>query len=61
MKNFAEIKKACDDFGFNRETSMEQCWNAGYQLGRRRWYWGPSWFVSFQGWINTQLSKWRAR
>ena len=59
MNNFAETKKACDDFGFNRDIAMEQCWNEGYRLGRRRWYWGPAWFVNFQGWLNTQLSKLR--
>lgn len=56
-RNFKSVLKACDDFKFNREITAEMCWNEGYRLGRKRWYWGPRWFVTLQGWINTQLSK----
>jgi hypothetical protein len=59
--NFRKTLSACQDFGFGLEITAEQCWNEGYRLGRRRWYWGPGWFVSFQGWVKTQLSKLRGR
>ncbi len=49
--------KKCQEFGFNEDITREMLWNEAYRLGRQRWYWGPSWFVSFQGWINTQISR----
>lgn len=57
MKNLKECYDKCKEFNFNEEITAEMCWNEGYRLGRRRWYWGPTWFVSLQGWINTQLQK----
>ena len=57
--NFSEVYKKCEEFGFNKEITAEMCWNEGYRLGRKRWHWGPSWMVTFQGWVNTQLSKLR--
>lgn len=55
--NFKETLKACQDFGFNEEITRETLWNEAYRLGRKRWYWGPHWFVSLQGWLNTKRSR----
>lgn len=55
--NFKECKAKCEEFGFNEQITQETLWNTAYQLGRDRWYWGPRWFVSFVGWLNTQRSK----
>lgn len=60
MKPFNSMKeclKACQDFEFNEEIIRETLWNEAYRLGRARWYWGPSWFVSLTGWFNTQKQK----
>ncbi len=55
--NYKETLDKCKKFNFNEEITREILWNTAYQLGRRRWYWGPYWFVSFIGWCNTQISK----
>ena len=47
----------CEDFGFGEEITRETIWNEAYRLGRRRWYWGPWWFVNVIGWVNTQKDK----
>lgn len=60
-ESFRDCYEACEHFQFDKETTAEQCWNMGYQLGRKRWYWGPAWFVTLQGWINTQISRLRGR
>jgi hypothetical protein len=58
--SYKECVKKCEEFGFSEEITRLTLWNEAYQLGRRRWYWGPKWFVSFIGWINTQRSKFKA-
>jgi len=55
--NFEETLAKCKEFGFNERVTQEILWNTAYQLGRKRWYWGPSWFVSVMGWFNTQKQK----
>jgi len=59
FKNFKEVLAAVErqDFEFRKDIAMQIAWNAGYALGRRRWYWGPRWFVALHGWINTQIQK----
>ena len=59
FNNFKDCLECCEDFGFDKQITAETCWNEGYRLGRRRWYWGPMWFSSVRGWINTQLSKFK--
>lgn len=59
--NLEETLEACKRHDFNEEITRETLWNTAYDLGRSRWYWGPRWFVSFQGWINTQLSKLKSK
>lgn len=54
---FETVYKACEEFGFDKQITAEMCWNEGYQLGRKRWHWGPHWMVASHGWINTQISK----
>lgn len=55
--NYKECLQRCKELDFNYEITKEILWNEAYRLGRARWYWGPSWFVSFIGWLNTQKSK----
>lgn len=55
--NYKETLEACKKHEFNEEITREMLWNTAYDLGRSRWYWGPRWFVSLQGWINTQIVK----
>lgn len=55
--NYKETLDKCKEFGFNEEITREVLWNEAYRLGRKRWYWGPSWFVTLTGWFNTQLEK----
>jgi hypothetical protein len=57
--NFKEVLAKCQEFGFNEEITREMLWNEAYRLGRSRWYWGPAWMVSLQGWLNTKLSRLR--
>lgn len=57
MRNLEETLEACHKMGFGPEITAETCWNEGYRLGRKRWYWGPHWFVGFVGWINTQKQR----
>lgn len=57
MRNLEETLEACHEMGFGPEITAETCWNEGYRLGRKRWYWGPHWFVGFVGWINTQKQR----
>lgn len=54
--NYQETLAKCREFGFNEDITRETLWNTAYQLGRKRWYWGPGWFVDLIGWINTQRS-----
>lgn len=35
----------CRDLGLSKELTEEMLWNAAYDLGRSRWYWGPRWIV----------------
>ncbi|HXJ76829.1 MAG TPA: hypothetical protein VNM37_28485 [Candidatus Dormibacteraeota bacterium] len=58
--NFDTMYRACKQFGFGDKLTAEQCWNAGYQLGRRRWHWGPAWMVSVHGWVNTQIDRFKS-
>lgn len=59
-KNFLQVYRECQEIGMTDPAAIAlHCWNEGYHLGRRRWYWGPWWFVTFQGWLNTQLAKLR--
>jgi hypothetical protein len=55
--NLKECVSKCEQFGFSEEITRETLWNEAYRLGRRRWYWGPSWLVSLTGWINTQRQR----
>ena len=55
--NLRETLQKCKDFGFNEEITRETLWNTAYWIGRDRWYWGPRWFVSVTGWVNTQIGK----
>lgn len=55
--NLKETLAKCEEFGFNDQITKETLWNTAYSLGRSRWYWGPSWFVSLTGWFNTQRAK----
>jgi hypothetical protein len=52
--------RACEEFGFNESITREILWNTAYKLGRDRWHWGPRWWVSTCGWINTRtrLLRW---
>lgn len=59
--DFEKTLEACKRFGFSEQITREMLWNEGYALGRKRWYWGPAWWVSVMGWVNTQLSKLRLR
>jgi hypothetical protein len=61
FKNLAQAIKACEEFKFNEQITRETLWNAGYELGRSRWYWGPDWCVSLQGWLNTRKQRWAHR
>lgn len=55
--NLQETINKCKEFGFNEQTTREMLWNEAYSLGRKRWYWGPSWFVTLTSRINTILYK----
>lgn len=55
--NYQECLSKCREFGFNEDITRETLWNEAYSLGRRRWYWGPSWFVSLTGRFNTWRQK----
>lgn len=56
---FERLYENCEHHAFSKRAMAEQMWNAGYNLGRRRWHWGPEWFVTFTGKINTLISRWR--
>ena len=53
MTTLKETLAKCKEFDFNEEITREVLWNTAYDLGRRRWYWGPKWFVDLTGWFNT--------
>lgn len=55
--NLKETLENCRKFNFNEEITREVLWNTAYDLGRSRWHWGPRWWVSFIGWVNTQRGK----
>lgn len=57
---FEELYKNCEEFGFDKRITAEMCWNEGYQLGRKRWYWGPHWWVEFHGWLKSP-KRWLAK
>jgi hypothetical protein len=59
--NLKETLDRCADFNFNKQITQEMLWNTAYQLGRSRWYWGPSWMVNLTGWINTKILKIKAK
>lgn len=56
---FERLYENCKHHAFDSRSIAEQMWNAGYALGRRRWYWGPQWFLPIYGKINTLISRWR--
>lgn len=56
-KEFDDAWNYCEKMDATKRSVAEVMFNTGYLLGRRRWYWGPSWWVSFIGWLNTQRSK----
>ena len=53
--NFRETLAKCREFEFSEELTREFLWNEAYRLGRERWYWGPRWWVNFQGWLKSKL------
>jgi hypothetical protein len=60
MKGFNSLKEtlaACEEYGFCKEITYETLWNEGYGLGRRRWYWGPMWFVDLKCWLKTRFRR----
>jgi hypothetical protein len=57
--NFEETYRLCKEFKFDESTTAEMCWNVAYQLGRKRWHWGPHWAVTLNGWKNAQV--WRLK
>lgn len=59
--DFEAIIEYCQNTGLGPEITAEMCWNGGYRLGRKRWYWGPSWMVDLRGWINTRIYALRNR
>ena len=52
--NFKETLAKCRELGWNEDLIREFLWNEAYTLGRKRWYWGPRWFVNLQGWFNSR-------
>ena len=59
-ENFESVYTACEEFGFNKKLTAEQCWNRGYALGRARWHWGPWWMVNVTGWVNTRIYRFKS-
>ena len=52
--NFKQTLAKCAELGLGEAFTRQTLWDEAYQLGRSRWYWGPSWMVKLQGWLNTR-------
>jgi hypothetical protein len=50
-----ETLAKCKEFEFSEQITREMLWNEAYQLGRRRWYWGPMWWTDFECWLKSKV------
>jgi hypothetical protein len=58
-KDFQHTLQEAQNLGWSEDLIREALWNTAYRLGRKRWYWGPMWMSSLQGWINSRIANLR--
>lgn len=54
---YKETLAKCRELGLDAESTRLMLWNEGYNLGRSRWYWGPSWWINLKERLRARTAK----